>query len=145
MIERFDLLCFTTAFEKPDTFKKKVTSSVNKLCDIEHSLIIRLRFLCLFTVRSVLFMWDHNMHRKYNSLMSTILISNMLTMVQILTPQLFCFVLFCFVFRYWMPGEPTTGRRENCVEIVKYRPAPNNWNDKPCSILLNFICEKNLQ
>jgi predicted DNA-binding protein (UPF0251 family) len=41
----------------------------------------------------------------------------------------------------WEPGEPNNvGGSEDCGQLNRYHPA-KTWNDEPCSLHLNFICE----
>nr|XP_033795721.1 low affinity immunoglobulin epsilon Fc receptor-like isoform X2 [Geotrypetes seraphini] len=46
-------------------------------------------------------------------------------------------------FQAWSPGEPNDAdslRGEDCVEVIGY----GTWNDGPCTLKQNFICEKTL-
>ncbi len=41
----------------------------------------------------------------------------------------------------WEPGEPNdVGGNEDCAQLNRFHPA-KTWNDEPCSLHLNFICE----
>jgi hypothetical protein len=44
-------------------------------------------------------------------------------------------------FSDWAPREPNDlGHTEDCAEF--FHPAGFHWNDAPCNIKSNFICEK---
>ncbi|KAJ7990102.1 hypothetical protein DPEC_G00296810 [Dallia pectoralis] len=48
--------------------------------------------------------------------------------------------------RYWNQGEPNGGTQENCVENKNMvDDLVFAWNDAPCDILNNFICERELK
>ena len=41
---------------------------------------------------------------------------------------------------YWHPGEPNNaGDDEDCVE---YHPTLGKWNDRPCSYLSRYLCQR---
>nr|XP_034333174.1 galactose-specific lectin nattectin [Crassostrea gigas] len=43
----------------------------------------------------------------------------------------------------WAPGEPNDDHHtEDCAEL--FQPFSFHWNDAPCSVKSNFICEKTL-
>ena len=44
-------------------------------------------------------------------------------------------------FTDWAPGEPNDNHHtEDCAEL--FQPFSFHWNDAPCSVKSNFICEK---
>lgn len=50
------------------------------------------------------------------------------------------------VTEFWGPGEPNNfrGHQERCVEVrvLPKNTLTHNWNDRPCSSLNTFFCEK---
>lgn len=52
---------------------------------------------------------------------------------------------FSLISRYWRRGQPDNYEgSEDCAQIAKGHPVTENWNDYPCSIAINFVCEKML-
>uniref|UniRef100_A0A8C9ZEZ8 C-type lectin domain-containing protein n=1 Tax=Sander lucioperca TaxID=283035 RepID=A0A8C9ZEZ8_SANLU len=45
---------------------------------------------------------------------------------------------------YWMSGEPNDVSGEDCVEILNF-DSEKSWNDRRCSLPLNWICEMKVQ
>lgn len=93
---------------------------------------------------NIIYPVSHNhMYWECNSQMLTVLISNIMILVNIWLSSLF------FTSRFWANTQPDNkgpdGREENCAEIHTDFNSINNWNDNACSSPLNFICEKMLQ
>ena len=42
-------------------------------------------------------------------------------------------------YTHWAPGEPSSGRSENCLAL--YDGVNYNWNDAPCKTDQGYICE----
>lgn len=44
-------------------------------------------------------------------------------------------------YNHWEAGEPNNlGNNEHCGQLNRFHPA-KTWNDEPCSLHLNFVCE----